>query len=162
MNTITQNFKDNLLNTGYKLIYPNSKKIELRIFAKNIFTLVKKAQNTRLTLIQTVSNWNQLFLREDYYKFIKNLKKDEVFIKFFNENGYEKKFIFSTIKIYDEKGMPYNSLFVKKNKEIYLNFDSKSVIIIINDKFKTKKEKAWIKKQKKKGHFTKNLDSLIN
>lgn len=162
MNTITQNFKDNLLNTGHKLIYPNSKKIELRIFTKNIFTLVKKAQNTRLTLIQTVSNWNQLFLREDYYKFIKNLKKDEVFIKFFNENGYEKKFIFSTIKIYDEKGMPYNSLFVKKIKEIYLNFDSKSVIIIINDKFKTKKEKAWIKKQKKKGHFTKNLDSLIN
>lgn len=72
MNTITQNFKDNLLNTGHKLIYPNSKKIELRIFAKNIFTLVKKAQNTRLTLIQTVSNWNQLFLREDYYKFIEN------------------------------------------------------------------------------------------
>ena len=27
---------------------------------------------------------------------------------------------------------------------------------------KTKKEKAWIKKDKKKGNFTKNLESLIS
>ena len=163
MNTITQNFKDNLLNTGHKLIYPNSKKIELRIFAKNIFGLIKNAQNTKqLTSIQKLFNHGQLFLPEDNYSIIKKLKKDELFIKFFDKNGMEKKFIFSTIKIYKENGNPYNLLFTKKIKEIYLNFDSKSVIIIINDKFKTKKEKAWIKKQKKKGNFTKNLDSLIS
>jgi len=43
-----------------------------------------------------------------------------------------------------------------------LNFNSKSVIIIIDEKFKTKKEKAWIKKDKKKGNFTKNLETLIS
>lgn len=42
------------------------------------------------------------------------------------------------------------------------NKDNKSVIIILDEKFKTKKEKAWIKKNKKKGDFTKNLESLIS
>lgn len=61
-----------------------------------------------------------------------------------------------------KRGTPYHSLYTKKIKEIYLNFNSKSVIIVINEKFKTKKEKAWIKKNKKKGNFTKNLESLIS
>lgn len=60
-----------------------------------------------------------------------------------------------------KRGTPYHSLYTKKIKEIYLNFSSKSVIIIIDEKFKTKKEKAWIKKDKKKGDFSKNLDALI-
>lgn len=163
MNVITQNFKDNLLNTGHKLIYPNSKKIELRIFAKNIFSLTKSAQNTKeLTSIQKVFNWGQLFLDEEDYSMIKKLKKDELFIKFFDKNGIDKKFIFSTIKICKENGSPYNLLFTKKIKEIYLNFATKNVTIIVDDKFKTKKEKAWIKKEQKKGNFTKNLDSLIS
>ena len=100
-------------------------------------------------------------MNEERYKHIKDLKKDEVLVKFFNKDGFEEKFVFSTIKIYDEKGAPYFSLYTKKIKEIYLNFNSKSVIIIIDEKFKTKKEKAWIKKEKKKGNFTKNLDALI-
>lgn len=104
----------------------------------------------QLTLIQAILYSDQLFLREDGCKFVERLKKDELFIKFFDRNRIEKKFIFSTIKIYKENGTPYNWLFSKKVKEIYLNFDSKSVIIIIYDKFKTKKEKAWIKKEKRK------------
>lgn len=163
MNNITQSFKENLLSSGYKLIYPNSPKIEIFIFAKDIFSLVKRARNMeQLTLIQAILYSGQLFLREDGYQFVERLKKDELFIKFFDRNRIEKKFIFSTIKIYKENGTPYNWLFAKKVKEIYLNFSSKSVIIIVDEKFKTKKEKAWIKKDKKKGDFTKNLDSLIS
>ena len=116
----------------------------------------------QLTLIQAILYSGQLFLREDGYQFVERLKKDELFIKFFDRNRIEKKFIFSTIKIYKENGTPYNWLFAKKVKEIYLNFSSKSVIIIVDEKFKTKKEKAWIKKDKKKGNFEKNLESLIN
>ena len=116
----------------------------------------------QLTLIQATLYSGQLFLREDGYQFVERLKKDELFIKFFDRNRIEKKFIFSTIKIYKENGTPYNWLFAKKIKEIYLNFNSKSVIIIIDEKFKTKKEKAWIKKDKKKGNFTKNLETLIS
>lgn len=171
MNNIAQNFKENLLTNNCKLIYPNhqkmnvrifSKRIEVRIFAKKFFNLFKKAQDMeQLTPIQKMLNWGQLFLNEERYKHIKDLKKDEVLVKFFNKDGFEEKFVFSTIKIYDEKGAPYFSLYTKKIKEIYLNFNSKSVIIIIDEKFKTKKEKAWIKKEKKKGNFTKNLDALI-
>lgn len=116
----------------------------------------------QLTPIQKMLNWDQLFLNEERYKHIKDLKKDEVLVKFFNKDGFEERFVFSTIKIYDEKGAPYFSLYTKKIKEIYLNFNSKSVIIIIDEKFKTKKEKAWIKKDKKKGNFTKNLETLIS
>lgn len=124
---------------------------------------MKKAQDIeQLTPIQKLLHWNQLFLNEERYKHIKELKKDEVLVKFFNKDGFEEKFVFSTIKIYDEKGAPYFSLYTKKIKEIYLNFNSKSVIIIIDEKFKTKKEKAWIKKDKKKGNFTKNLETLIS
>lgn len=172
MNNIAQDFKENLLANDCKLVYPNhqkmnvrvfAKRIEVRIFAKKFFSLIKKAQDMeQLTPIQKMLNWDQLFLNEELYKHIKDLKKDEFLVKFFNKEGFEEKFIFSAIKIYDEKGAPYFSLYTKKIKEIYLNFSSKSVIIIVDEKFKTKKEKAWIKKQKKKGNFTKNLDSLIN
>ena len=163
MNNIAQNFKESLLANDCKLIYPNSKKIEIRIFAKKLFSLTKKAQDLeQLTPIQKVLHWGQLFLNEERYKHIKELKKDELLVKFFNKDGFEEKFVFSTVNIYDEKGTPYHSLYTKKIKEIYLNFNSKSVIIIIDEKFKTKKEKAWIKKDKKKGNFTKNLESLIS
>lgn len=172
MNNITQNFKENLLTNNCKLIYPNhqkmnvrvfAKRIEVRIFAKKFFNLFKKAQDMeQLTPIQKMLNWGKLFLNEERHKHIKDLKKDEVLVKFFNKDGFEEKFVFSTIKIYDEKGAPYFSLYTKKIKEIYLNFNSKSVIIVIDEKFKTKKEKAWIKKDKKKGNFTKNLESLIS
>jgi hypothetical protein len=163
MNNIAQNFKESLLANDCKLIYPNSKKIEIRIFAKKLFSLTKKAQDLeQLTPIQKVLHWGQLFLNEERYKHIKELKKDELLVKFFNRSGIEEKFVFSTVKIYDEKGAPYYSLYPKKIKEIYLNFNSKSVIIILDEKFKTKKEKAWIKKYKKKGDFTKNLESLIS
>lgn len=171
MNNIAQNFKESLLANDCKLVYPNhhnmnvrvfAKRIEVRIFAKKFFSLIKKAQDMeQLTPIQKMLNWGQLFLNEERYKHIKDLKKDEVLVKFFNKEGFEEKFIFSTIKIYNENGSPYYSLYPKKIKEIYLNFDSKSVIILIDERFKTKKEKAWIKKEKKKGDFTKNLDSLI-
>jgi len=172
MNNIAQNFKENLLTNNCKLIYPNhqkmnvrvfAKRIEVRIFAKKFFNLFKKAQDMeQLTPIQKMLNWGKLFLNEERYKHIKDIKKDEVLVKFFNKDGFEEKFVFSTIKIYDEKGAPYFSLYTKKIKEIYLNFNSKSVIIIIDEKFKTKKEKAWIKKDKKKGNFTKKLESLIS
>ena len=172
MNNIAQNFKESLLANDNKLIYPNykkinvnifTKKIEIRIFAKKFFSLFKKAQDMeQLTPIQKMLNWGKLFLNEERYKHIKDLKKDEVLVKFFNKDGFEEKFVFSTIKIYDEKGAPYFSSYTKKIKEIYLNFNSKSVIIIIDEKFKTKKEKAWIKKDKKKGNFTKNLETLIS
>ena len=172
MNNISQNFKESLLANDCKLVYPNHKKmnvmvfakrIEVRIFAKKFFSLIKKAQNIeQLTPIQKILHWGQLFLTEERYKHIKELKKDELLVKFFNKDGFEEKFVFSTVNIYDEKGTPYHSLYTKKIKEIYLNFNSKSVIIVINEKFKTKKEKAWIKKNKKKGNFTKNLESLIS
>lgn len=172
MNNIAQNFKESLLANDCKLVYPNhqkmnvrvfAKRIEVRIFAKKFFSLIKKAQDMeQLTPIQKMLNWDQLFLNEERYKHIKDLKKDEVLVKFFNKDGFEEKFVFSTIKIYDENGAPYFSLYTKKIKEIYLNFNSKSVIIIIDEKFKTKKEKAWIKKDKKKGNFTKNLETLIS
>jgi hypothetical protein len=172
MNNIAQNFKESLLANDCKLVYSNPKKmnvrvfakrIEVRIFAKKFFSLMKKAQDIeQLTPIQKLLHWDQLFLNEERYKHIKELKKDEVLVKFFNRSGIEEKFVFSTVKIYDEKGAPYYSLYPKKIKEIYLNFSSKSVIIILDEKFKTKKEKAWIKKDKKKGDFTKNLESLIS
>lgn len=172
MNNIAQNFKESLLANDNKLIYSNykkinvnifTKKIEIRIFAKKFFSLIKKAQDMeQLTSTQKILHWGQLFLNEERYKHIKDLKKDEVLVKFFNKDGFEEKFVFSTIKIYDEKGAPYFSSYTKKIKEIYLNFNSKSVIIIIDEKFKTKKEKAWIKKDKKKGNFTKNLETLIS
>ena len=140
-----------------------AKRIEVRIFAKKFFSLMKKAQDIeQLAPIQKLLHWNQLFLNEERYKHIKELKKDELLVKFFNKDGFEEKFVFSTVNIYDEKGAPYYSLYPKKIKEIYLNFNSKSVIIILDEKFKTKKEKAWIKKYKKKGDFTKNLESLIS
>lgn len=172
MNNIAQNFKESLLANDCKLVYPNhqkmsvrvfAKRIEVRIFAKKFFSLMKKAQDIeQLTPIQKLLHWGQLFLNEERYKHIKELKKDELLVKFFNKDGFEEKFVFSTVNIYDEKGTPYHSLYPKKIKEIYLNFNSKSVIIIVDEKFKTKKEKAWIKKDKKKGDFTKNLESLIS
>lgn len=172
MNNIAQDFKESLLANDCKLIYPNHKKmsvrvfakrIEVRIFTKKFFSLFKKAQDMEeLTLTQKILHWGQLFLIEERHKYIKDLKKDDILVKFFNKDGFEEKFVFSTIKIYDEKGAPYFSLYTKKIKEIYLNFNSKSVIIITDEKFKTKKEKAWIKKDKKKGNFTKKLESLIS
>ena len=172
MNNISQNFKESLLANDCKLVYPNrqkmnvrvfAKRIDVRIFAKKFFSLMRKAQDIeQLTPIQKILHWNQLFLNEERYKHIKELKKDELLVKFFNKDGFEEKFVFSTVNIYDEKGAPYYSLYPKKIKEIYLNFNSKSVIIILDEKFKTKKEKAWIKKYKKKGDFTKNLESLIS
>lgn len=172
MNNIAQNFKESLLANDCKLVYPNhqkmnvrvfAKRIEVRIFAKKFFRLMKKAQDIeQLTPIQKLLHRGQLFLNEERYKHLKDLKKDDILVKFFNKDGFEEKFVFSTVKIYDEKGVPYYSLYPKKIKEIYLNFSSKSVIIIIDEKFKTKKEKAWIKKDKKKGNFKKNLESLIS
>ena len=69
MNNITQNFKESLLANNYKLIYPNSKKIEIRVFAKKLFSLTKKAQDIeQLTLMQKFLHWGELFLNEERYK----------------------------------------------------------------------------------------------
>lgn len=66
---------------------------------------MKKAQDIeQLTPIQKLLHWNQLFLNEERYKHIKELKKDELLVKFFNKDGFEGKFVFSTVNIYDEKG----------------------------------------------------------
>ena len=69
MNNIAQNFKESLLVNDCKLVYPNHKKmnvmvfakrIEVRIFAKKFFSLIKKAQNIeQLTPIQKILHWGQ-------------------------------------------------------------------------------------------------------
>lgn len=162
MNNIAQNFKESLLANDCKLIYPNhqkmnvrvfAKRIEVRIFAKKFFSLFKKAQDMeQLTLTQKILHWGQLFLIEERHKYIKDLKKDVILVKFFNKDDFEEKFVFSTIKIYDEKGAPYFSLYTKKIKEIYLNFNSKSVIIksLLMKNSRQKKKKLGLKKRKRK------------
>ena len=108
MDNIAQNFKESLLANDCKLVYPNhqkmsvrvfAKRIEVRIFAKKFFSLMKKAQDIeQLTPIQKLLHWGQLFLREDGYQFVERLKKDELFIKFFDRNRIEKSLSFLLLK----------------------------------------------------------------
>lgn len=75
MNNIAQNFKESLLANDCKLVYPNhqkmnvrvfAKRIEVRIFAKKFFSLMKKAQDIeQLTPIQKLLHRGQLFLNEE-------------------------------------------------------------------------------------------------
>ena len=127
MNNIAQNFKESLLANDCKLVYPNHKKmnvmvfakrIEVRIFAKKFFSLIKKAQNIeQLTPIQKILHWDQLFLSEERYKHLKELKKDDILVKFFNKYGFEEKFVFSTVKIYDENGSHITHYIPRKLKK---------------------------------------------
>ena len=98
MNNIAQNFKESLLVNDCKLVYPNHKKmnvmvfakrIEVRIFAKKFFSLIKKAQNIeQLTPIQKILHWDQLFLSEERYKHLKDLKKDDIFGQIFQQRWF--------------------------------------------------------------------------
>lgn len=118
MNNITQNFKENLLANNYKLIYPNSKKIEIRIFAKKLFSLTKKAQDIeQLTPIQKILYWGQLFLNEERYKFIRELKKDELLIKFLIKLVLKKNLSFQLLRFMMKMALHITHYILRKLKK---------------------------------------------
>ena len=153
--------EDKYIKDGYKQIYPNDKDIKVTLlnWVSDWVWICSAFQTRKLSLREAFKNKGSKFLDvETDYEDTSNLQLR--LTKSSQKQIYSISDIFITSD--DEKGAPYYSLYPKKIKEIYLNFSSKSVIIILDEKFKTKKEKAWIKKDKKKGDFTKNLESLIS
>ena len=85
---------------------------------KNFLCLIKKAQDMeQLTPIQKMLNWDQLFLNEERYKHIKDLKKDEVLVKFFNKDGFEEKFVFQLLKFMMKRVLHISHYILRKLKK---------------------------------------------
>ena len=168
MNKIISSYKDELIKSDYKLIYPNKLKLAVKISAGNTFLFTEKAKYTKgVTKFQSLLNYNKLFLPEDSDRFIKefNNYSNKFLVKLFTGGRFTAEFPFDKIKVCSEDGDNKKSIYSKRIKEIYLNFKTKTIIIVIDKKFNTRKEKAWIKKNKKaeeeKEDLAKRLETLF-
>ena len=179
MNEITLNKTEQLLKDGYKLIYPNnfglnlSMKSNERITNNNIIYKIGIAFDG-FRIIEGFRNRNKLFLSDRIYHEIYKLENDNYrnrnpLVLFFEEKNGTKAIgaKITHIEVLDEKGEEIPKLsWVKRIKEIYLNKDKSSLVILIDESFQwadEKKENLEKENQKKKkGNFTKNLESLIS
>ena len=160
MNEITLNKTEQLLKDGYKLIYPNnfglnlSMKSNERITNNNIIYKIGIA-------FDGFRNRNKLFLSDRIYHEIYKLENDNYrnrnpLVLFFEEKNGTKAIgaKITHIEVLDEKGEEIPKLsWVKRIKEIYLNKDKSSLVILIDESFQwadEKKENLEKENQKKK------------
>lgn len=167
MNEITLTKKEQLLRDGYKLIYPNnfglnlSMKSNERITNNNIIYKIGIALDG-FRIIEGVKNRNKLFLSDRIYHEIYKLENDSYrnrnpLVLFFEEKNGTKAIgaKITHIDVLDEKGEEIPKLsWVKRIKEIYLNKDKSSLVILIDDESfqwaDEKKENLEKENQKKK------------
>lgn len=166
MNEITLNKTEQLLKDGYKLIYPNnfglnlSMKSNERITNNNIIYKIGIAFDG-FRIIEGLKNRNKLFLSDRIYHEIYKLENDSYrnrnpLVLFFEEKNGTKAIgaKITHIEVLDEKGEEIPKLsWVKRIKEIYLNKDKSSLVILIDESFQwadEKKENLEKENQKKK------------
>lgn len=165
MNEIVSVKDENKLD-GYKLVYPNNKDLTVRLYKDNQRLLTRCDESCYLRFFESLCNLKALFIEKSNYQetLSKSFYKPNFRLIFnsFKDDSFKKEYNISHVKFINEQQEKIEIAYPKKIKNIYVNIAEETVVIIIDEKFKTKKEKAWIKKDKKKGNFTKNLETLIS
>lgn len=142
MNEITLNKTEQLLKDGYKLIYPNN-------FGLNL----SMKSNERITNNNIIYKIGIAF---DGFRIIEGFRNRNPLVLFFEEKNGTKAIgaKITHIEVLDEKGEEIPKLsWVKRIKEIYLNKDKSSLVILIDESFQwadEKKENLEKENQKKK------------
>ena len=136
MNEIVSNdYKDKLLNENYKLIYPNDLNLNMTMKYEDNKIINKLGFESSLGLIKSFKNRKNLFLFWSVYKLLKNVSSRGLVLEFRESNKSEvKKLSVTNIKLLNEQGEEYlERKWTKRIKELYLNADNRSLVIIIDE-----------------------------
>ena len=157
MNEIVSIKNKNLLD-GYKLVYPtNNKDLKVNILDDNSERQLHIGiSNLDLSMLEEVLYFNKLFISK-YSKLLLEHHIESfsygVTLVFTSKDGKEiKAFPIKSLKITDSHGVEVDFTHLELIKEIYFNSGTGAIIIVVDEKFCSSKEKKYIKEQKVKNH----------
>lgn len=157
MNEIVSIKNKNLLD-GYKLVYPtNNKDLKVNILDDNSERQLHIGiSNLDLSMLEELLYSNKLFISK-YSKLLLEHHIESfsygVTLVFTSKDGKEiKGFPIKSLKITDSHGVEVDFTHLELIKEIYFNADTGAIIIVVDEKFCSAKEKKYLKEQKVKNH----------
>lgn len=166
MNEIVSNdYKDKLLNKSYKLIYPND--LNLNVTMKHednhIIHRLTLDRITTLGPIKFFKNRKNLFLWWPVYNILENIAFKGLTLDFREPNKSEvKKLPVMGIKLLNEQGDEYlERRWTKRIKELYLNVDKRSLVIIIDESFRWPKELKELKLNQERYKKEEDLENKV-
>lgn len=165
MNEITLTKKDKLLKEGYKLIYPNDLGLNLTMKNKEdkkVIDLISYS-NMNISLIQFLKNRKNLFLYCRVYDLLDTISKNPLNLEFRDSDspGYQYATI-TEMKLLNEKGEEYlGRRWTKRIKELYLNVDKESLVVVIDESFQWPEEKEEQMKNEKVDRLEDKVKSLL-
>lgn len=165
MNEITLTKKDKLLKEGYKLIYPNDLGLNLTMKNKEdkkVIDLISYS-NMNISLIQFLKNRKNLFLYCRVYDLLETFSKNPLNLEFRDSDspGYQYATI-TEMKLLNEKGEEYlGRRWTKRIKELYLNVDKESLVVVIDESFQWPEEKEEQMKNEKADRLEDKVKSLL-
>lgn len=165
MNEIVSNdYKDKLLNENYKLIYPNDLNLNMTMKYEDNKIINKLGFESSLGLIKSFKNRKNLFLFWPVYKLLKNVSSRGLVLEFRESNKSEvKKLSVTNIKLLNEQGEEYlERKWTKRIKELYLNADNRSLVIIIDESFRWPKELKELKLKQERYKKEEDLENKVN
>lgn len=165
MNEITLTKKDKLLKEDYKLIYPNDLGLNLTMKNKEdkkVIDLISYS-NMNISLIQFLKNRKNLFLYCRVYDLLDIISKNPLNLEFRDSDspGYQYATI-TEMKLLNEKGEEYlGRRWTKRIKELYLNVDKESLVVVIDESFQWPEEKEEQMKNEKADRLEDKVKSLL-
>lgn len=165
MNEITLTKKDKLLKECYKLIYPNDLGLNLTMKNKEdkkVIDLISYS-NMNISLIQFLKNRKNLFLYFRVYDLLDTISKNPLNLEFRDSDspGYQYATI-TEMKLLNEKGEEYlGRRWTKRIKELYLNVDKESLVVVIDESFQWPEEKEEQMKNEKADRLEDKVKSLL-
>lgn len=164
-NIVSNDYKDKMLNENYKLIYPNDLNLNM-IMKHEGNKIIHKLDmyESSLGLIKSFKNRKNLFLFWHVYKLLKNVSSRGLSLEFRESNKSEvKKLPVTNIKLLNEQGEEYlERKWTKRIKELYLNADNRSLVIIIDESFRWPKELKELKLKQERYKKEEDLENKIN
>lgn len=134
-----------------KQLYPNNQDLEVNIWSYYDYCNLRAGKNcSELNILERLANYNSLFIEPDEYGRITNtLKKNASsypeLVLFSKESPIKQQFSIDSLLVIDSQGFQIKPNFVKKIEKIYYNKENYSLVIVIDEKFQSVKEKRQIK-----------------
>lgn len=177
MNEIVSTKEDNNLD-GYKLVYPNNKDLKVNISDDNGDRQLHFGKNNlNLSIFENLLYFNKLFISKynqlNLENNINSFSSTPSLLLTSKNDKVVKILDIKSLKITDSHGNVIEFTHIELIKEIYFNSSTKSIIIVVDEKFCSDEEKKYFREQKvkndrkekreqKEKELLKSVEDLLN
>lgn len=177
MNEIVSTKEDNNLD-GYKLVYPNNKDLKVNILDDNGDRQLHFGKNNlNLSIFENLLYFNKLFISKynqlNLENNINSFSSTPSLLLTSKNDKVVKILDIKSLKITDSHGNVIEFTHIELIKEIYFNSSTKSIIIVVDEKFCSDEEKKYFREQKvkndrkekreqKEKELLKSVEDLLN